>query len=370
MKVAVIGAGSIGNHLSYSARKLNWDVSVFDQDPDALRRFKEDIYPSRYGKFDSAIQLRESQSLHNHDSYHFDAILIGTPPDSHLEVLKQSLSLKPRIILIEKPICPPIESDIFSIKEIIELNSGITFLSGYNHRISFVTQNLLNMARLFEDRIERLDVHWLETWAGILRAHPWLTGPGDTYLGSTLRGGGALFEHSHGLDLWLQIANFFKLGKPSIVRAHLSEVASLDKEVKYDEIATIRIFTENGFQGEVVQDVITEPPTKTVILRGDKHVYECAYGREGKDLVLMRPLSETIGNVSIQVEKSRPSDFDPSIARIHRLFSNSSLDTTPLNLGAMSALITSYVGKCAIDSARSNKDVSIDLNDWSTLQNA
>jgi predicted dehydrogenase len=370
LKVAVIGAGSIGNHLSYSARKLNWNVSVFDQDPDALRRFKEDIYPSRYGKFDSAIQLSQSQSLHKHGSHHFDAILIGTPPDSHLEVLKQSLLLKPRIILIEKPICPPIETDIFAIKEIFELNSDITFLSGYNHRMSYVTQNLLNMAKLFEERIERLNVHWLETWAGILKAHPWLKGPGDTYLGSTLRGGGALFEHSHGLDLWLQIAKFFELGTPSIVRAHLSEVEIPDKEAKYDEEVTIRISTEIGFQGEVVQDVVTEPASKTIILQGDKHIYECSYGKEGKDLVLMRPLNETIGSINIQVEKSRPSDFDPSIAAIHRLFSNLRLDSSPLNLGAMSALITSYVGKCAIDSARSNSEVSIDLSDWSTLQNA
>jgi hypothetical protein len=38
-----------------------------------------------------------------------------------------------------------------------------------------------------------------ESWNGILNAHPWLTGPEDTYLAWIEKGGGALYEHSHAL---------------------------------------------------------------------------------------------------------------------------------------------------------------------------
>jgi predicted dehydrogenase len=369
LKVAIIGAGSIGNHLSYSARKFDWNVSVFDQDSDALKRFKEVIYPSRYGKFDTTIDLNDSESISRCAKGEFDAILIGTPPDSHLTVLKYVVKLNPKIILIEKPICPPIESDIFSMKEIFEANEGILFLSGYNHRVSLVTQQLVNLANLFERRIEKLDIEWLENWSGILKAHPWLKGPGDTYLGSTLRGGGALFEHSHGLDLWLQITNFFKLGSPTSISAHVEEVIS-GTAAKYDESVTIKLSTDRGFQGKVIQDVVTTPPSKKISLCGDRHIYVCKFGSDGRDSLHVDPLSGAIGSVKVDIQKSRPSDFDPEIAILNQLLSNSSSRLTPLDLGAMPALFTAYVGKCAIDSARSKREISIDMSEWGKSRNA
>jgi len=284
--------------------------------------------------------------------------------------LRQAVKLNPKIILIEKPICPPIESEIFAIKEILEVNEGIVFLSGYNHRMGLVTQQLLNLARLFERRIEKLDIEWLENWSGILKAHPWLKGPGDTYLGATLRGGGALFEHSHGLDLWLQITNFFELGSPASISAHLVEEEISGTAAKYDESVTIRLSTDKGFQGKVIQDVVTTPPSKKISLCGDRHIYLCNFGSDGKDSLHIDPLSETIGSVKVDIQKSRPSDFDPEIAIIDQLLSNSISKLAPLDLGAMSALFTAYVGKCAIDSARSKREISIDLSEWGKSRNA
>ena len=57
MKVKIIGAGSIGNHLGHAARQLGWDVTIVDIDPLALKRTKESIYPSRYGEWDKNIIL-------------------------------------------------------------------------------------------------------------------------------------------------------------------------------------------------------------------------------------------------------------------------------------------------------------------------
>ena len=38
MNVKILGAGSIGNHLSNAARQLGWSVTLSDVDPAALRR--------------------------------------------------------------------------------------------------------------------------------------------------------------------------------------------------------------------------------------------------------------------------------------------------------------------------------------------
>ena len=62
MRVKVIGAGSIGNHLSHAARSLGWSVDLIDSDPAALERTRAQIYPSRYGSWDEAIGLFRSET--------------------------------------------------------------------------------------------------------------------------------------------------------------------------------------------------------------------------------------------------------------------------------------------------------------------
>jgi Trk K+ transport system NAD-binding subunit len=57
MKAKVIGAGSIGNHLSNALRVLGHDVTLCDVDPAALQRTKTEIYPTRYGAWDEEIDL-------------------------------------------------------------------------------------------------------------------------------------------------------------------------------------------------------------------------------------------------------------------------------------------------------------------------
>ena len=57
MKVKIIGAGSIGNHLAQASRRMGWDVTIVDVDEKALLRTKNDIYPTRYGAWDNAIRL-------------------------------------------------------------------------------------------------------------------------------------------------------------------------------------------------------------------------------------------------------------------------------------------------------------------------
>ena len=57
MKTKILGAGSIGNHLSHAARTLGWSVDLVDPDPAALERTRMQIYPGRYGRWDESIRL-------------------------------------------------------------------------------------------------------------------------------------------------------------------------------------------------------------------------------------------------------------------------------------------------------------------------
>ena len=99
-KVKILGAGSIGNHLANASRHLGWDVHLYDKDEEALKRTRESISPSRYGFFDEDIKLfavTKSREV-------YDIIMVGTPPNSHIELAMEALLEKPKAILIEKPL--------------------------------------------------------------------------------------------------------------------------------------------------------------------------------------------------------------------------------------------------------------------------
>ena len=58
MRVKIIGAGSIGNHLSQAARSKGWNVVLCDKDARCLKAHEgQTIYPQRYGSWDDKIAL-------------------------------------------------------------------------------------------------------------------------------------------------------------------------------------------------------------------------------------------------------------------------------------------------------------------------
>ena len=101
--VKIYGAGSIGNHYAYAFRKKSWHIKVFDTDIEALKRMKNQLYPSRYGQWDPAIKLMKQD-----DNEYYDLIIIGTPPDTHLKIANKILkNSPPKVLHIEKPFCTP-----------------------------------------------------------------------------------------------------------------------------------------------------------------------------------------------------------------------------------------------------------------------
>ena len=132
ISVLVIGAGSIGNHLSYACRSKGWRVSIFDTDSSALERTKNSIYPERYGAWDEDIELLAEMPADGG----YDLVVIGTPPASHSALgVKILNSLDSRIVLIEKPLCAPNQEEILHLKQALK-KSRTRVLVGYNHLLT------------------------------------------------------------------------------------------------------------------------------------------------------------------------------------------------------------------------------------------
>ncbi len=300
-KVKIFGAGSIGNHLAHASRSLGWAVIMCDVDQAALDRTRDEIYPSRYGAWDKAIEL---YLVDNAPKERFDVIVVGTPPDSHLPIAEQAIQEHPKALLIEKPLCPPGLEGMEQLYRQAETSPTRLFV-GYDHVVGKAAQETLKASQRLKG-IETIDVEFREFWGGIFAAHPWLEGPQDTYLGFWKRGGGASGEHSHAINLWQFFAHELNLGRVSEVSALLEY--NQTSHVDYDKLCLLHLKTEKGLIGRVVQDVITSPPKKWARIQGTNGYVELTIGIEpGVDQVVSKIDQE---EPQIQrITKTRPDDF-------------------------------------------------------------
>jgi predicted dehydrogenase len=310
--VCIYGAGSIGNHLAFACRGKGWEVAMCDTDPAALTRMRDDIYPARYGAWDPGIQLLPGSGVAEAGAY--DIVIIGTPPESHLEIALSVLrSRPPRVMVIEKPLCPP---DLKGCDDLLAAAraTGCRVLVGYNHatcRNTVEAEELLRRGAVGE--VLSLSVRWLEHWGGIFSAHPWLAGPRDSYLGFSARGGGACGEHSHGIHLWQHFARVAGKGRITEVSCMMDMVET--GGLAYDRISQLNVKTERGLVGSIVQDVITEPAVKTLRITGDRGYVEWyANYEKGQDAVLR---GESAGKPALTlIPKARPDDFKGEIDHV------------------------------------------------------
>lgn len=274
MRVKVFGAGSIGNHLANASRAMNWSVDLCDTSDAALARTKNEIYPRRYGNWDESIRLMNNKDAPKGE---YDLIFIGTPPDSHISLAIEAVREKPRAVLVEKPFCTP---DMAGAQELFDLakDLGVSVFTGYDHVVGKASEKFSErVAGVSFGIVETLDVEFREFWGGIFAAHPWLSGPSDSYLGFWKRGGGASGEHSHAINLWQHFAHIASAGRVVEVTANMQFVN--DNTVDYDKLCILTLRTENGLLGRVVQDVVTAAPRKWARLQGKSGYIEwhCAY---------------------------------------------------------------------------------------------
>jgi predicted dehydrogenase len=307
-KVKVLGAGSIGNHLANASRRRGWQVAICDLDPAALARTRNEIYPSRYGAWDDAIEL---YTVDDAPKSVYDLIVIGTPPDAHIDLAIEAIAEGPRAVLVEKPVCGP---DLTRAQEMADLakERGVQLFVGYDHVVGTSAVHAVEKARGLV-KIETLDVEFREFWGGIFAAHPWLDGPQDSYLGFWKRGGGASGEHSHAINLWQHFARELGAGRVIEVTATLDYVKT--ELVEYDSLCLLNLRTESGLVGRVVQDVVTQPPRKWARVQAENGHVELSIGFEpGCDRVESK-IGASDADERV-VKKTRPDDFIAELAHI------------------------------------------------------
>ena len=350
-KVKVLGAGSIGNHLSNASRAMGWDVDLCDIDPAALQRTRTEIYPGRYGKWDEGIRLFEAKDAPRGG---YDLIFVGTPPDSHIPLAMAAIAEKPRAVLVEKPFCTPDLAGAQAVADAADA-AGVAVFTGYDHVVGKAAGKMAEVAtsgRL--GAIETMDVEFREFWGGIFAAHPWLSGPSDTYLGFWKRGGGASGEHSHAANLWQHFAHSIGAGRVVKVQATLDFVS--DGAVDYDKLCVLTLTTESGLIGRVVQDVVTNPPRKWARIQGKDGYAEWHCGfKPGVDAVLEGG-AKGLGQEYL-FEKTRPDDF---IAELNHIDSALKGDAAASGISMARGLDTMLVVAAAHKAATGGRTVAID----------
>lgn len=302
-RVKIYGAGSIGNHLAHASRRLGWTVTVCDLDPKALQRMKEEIYPARYGQWDAAITLCANAEA---PVGGFDLICIGTPPDRHLPLAMRALEEQPKALLVEKPLCTPSLDQAAELWQAAGTSSTKVFV-GYDHVVGKATRQAEALIRSgVIGQVQTIDVEFREHWGGIFSAHPWLSGPEDSYLGYWERGGGASGEHSHAINLWQHFAHVAGAGRVVEVSAMLHYVRH--GRAVYDDLCLLDLRTEKGLIGRVVQDVVTRPHRKRARVQGTEGAIEWvnAYNTDGDAVVCLLPGRNDDVHL---IPKKRPDDF-------------------------------------------------------------
>ena len=353
LRVKIIGAGSIGNHLGNAARQLGWKVDICDADPSALDRTQNQIYPGRYGNWDPEIGLYRSNEA---PVGIYDLIAIGTPPDSHIDLAFNALDEKPKALLIEKPLCKP---DLKGAQELWKraADSNTRIFVGYDHVVGEISQRVTTLLETkTAGSLMTLDIEFREHWGGIFAAHPWLNGPADSYLGYWKRGGGALAEHSHAVNLWQHMARAANGGQVCQVSAMADYV--VEGPVNYDQLCALHLTTNKGLSGRVIQDVITAPAKKWGRAQGSNGYIEWNFGlKPGHDS--LQWVTDEGDEESFDLEKNRPDDFIAELQHINNALSGA-VQKSPIELQL--GLDTMLVIAAAHLSAQEKKTIVIDYN--------
>jgi predicted dehydrogenase len=354
--VKVVGAGSIGNHLSHACRRQGYAVTLCDRDPEALRRTREEIYPERYGSWDPEIRLVDADEVAGAP---FDVVIVGTPPDSHMPIARAQLeAAPPRVLFIEKPLCPPDLAGCAELQRSAE-EKGTFVGVGFNHTL---TQNTEMAARWLRENsigeILTLRSMTREHWGGIFGAHPWLAGPQDSYLGFTERGGGAIGEHCHAINIWQHFALVTGQGRIREVSAMLDWVE--ENGARYDRIAQLSVRTEAGLVGTIVQDVVTEPAKKWLCVQGSEGFLEWEVNADAQhDAIRTRSSGGSAASEVLEtlIAKTRPDDFRGEVEHIDALLEGNVKDS-PVSLER--GFETMLVVAAALRSSEEGRSVTID----------
>jgi predicted dehydrogenase len=266
----------------------------------------------------------------------------------------EAVDERPRAVLVEKPVCTPDLRDADALLEKAQACNCRLFV-GYDHVVGSAADRfceLIDQGVVGES--QTLDVEFREHWGGIFAAHPWLSGPADSYLGFWRRGGGSAGEHSHAFNLWQHFAHRLGWGRVKQVTANLDYVQENGGD--YDRLCLVNLVTDRGFMGRVVQDVVTRPVRKWARLQGSNGFIEWICGFEpGVDAVVA---ANGQGEPSVETfAKTRPQDF---ILELQHLAAALEGDASQSPLAIQRGLDTMLLIAAAHRSSQEHRSVRID----------
>ncbi len=351
--VKIFGAGSIGNHLAHASRLLGWEVHLCDVDARALARTRDEIYPARYGAWDDAIRLSTVEDAPRGD---FDLIVVGTPPDVHVEVALGAIQEQPAAILVEKPVCGPDLEGAQALMDACE-QAGVRGFVGYDHVVGASMSHVRELVRGSLGDVLTIDVEFREHWGGMLAAHPWLPGPEASYLGHWTRGGGASGEHSHAINLFQHLAH--EVGAGDVVEVSASVRYATAGDAEYDDLCLLGLRTREGLVGRVAQDVVTLPVRKWLRVQGSDAAVQWT-GSATEDVVDRSASGGAWESSSFG--KTRPDDFVAELRHVDDVL----MKGTPSPIDLEHGLDTMLVVAAAHLSQRAGSTVTIDRTQgWS-----
>ena len=300
MIIKIIGSGSAGNHMAFALEKLVDKIVLTDISKKALKRSKNSIYIPRYKRWSKKISL----NLEGKDkNILYDAIVIASPPDTHLNLIRKNIN-KSKIFLIEKPICEPNKKTINQFEKIINTHKNKIFLCGYNHRLFPSTIMFKKILKQQKNNFDFIEIKFKENTEGFLKAHNWYKSLSDSYLSKTKRGGGALSEHSHGINLCQYIFNDnfnFKLISKNIIFCK-------NKSENYDESSNLIFLNENKIVS-IFQNFTTKPTEKEITVNGNNFFAKLIFNYKNSDDRIIYYNKANKNRKIYNFKKKRSDDF-------------------------------------------------------------
>jgi predicted dehydrogenase len=300
MDIKIIGSGSAGNHMAFALEKFAKTITMSDISKKALKRSKYQVYIPRYKKWSKKInQLIEGKDLKND----YDGIVIASPPSTHLNLLKKNIN-KSNFFLIEKPICEPNKKTINNFKKIINKYKNKIFLCGYNHRLFPSTILLKKILKKEKNQFNYVEIKFKENTDGFLKAHNWYKSLSDSYLSNSKKGGGALSEHSHGINLCQHL--FDDKFNYKLINKDINFLKNNNSN--YDKTSNL-IFSNKNKIINIFQNFETKPTEKEIIVSGNKFFVKLIYNyRNSDDKVIHYNKKNKLKKLYI-FRKKRADDF-------------------------------------------------------------
>lgn len=263
-RILVCGAGSIGTRHITNLLKLGADVSVWRSRHELLADISQQFPVRIYAELPAAIEEAE-------------AVVVATATDQHMSIAQQALKSR-RALFIEKPLSHNWTGidDLRQLAENAIVEIGCQFRAHPNLK---ALASMLGREEYGRTLAYRLAMgHRLDAWRPSQNYQ-------QGYSADSARGGGALFDLIHQIDvaLWL-------FGPVVAVNAVLAKVGDLS--IQGDDIANLLLTHKSGVVGHIQLDMVSPVYRCEAEVMTSKYLFRWLY-KEGI-LCQLSPESEAI----------------------------------------------------------------------------